>query len=119
MKISAETGTVPAPGEPVQSAPQSANAAVAEREEAVPAVEKKTSEVDVVQVQVALAEINHAMQMSAIGVRFEFDPKAEKMVTKVVDAASGELIHQMPSEEVLRMSRALDKLQGLLVHQAV
>lgn len=119
MKISASNRTDQVPSESVQLAPQSATTAVAEREDAVPTVKKKKAEVDVAQVHVALAEINHAMQMSAIGVRFEFDSTAEKMVTKVVDAASGELIHQMPSEEVLRMSRALDKLQGLLVHRAV
>lgn len=119
MKISASTKTDQAPSESVQWLPQPVKAAVVAREDAVPTVEKKKAEVDVAQVHVALAEINHAMQMSAIGVRFEFDSTAEKMVTKVVDAASGELIHQMPSEEVLRMSRALDKLQGLLVHRAV
>lgn len=119
MEISASTAMAPVPREPAKMQPQPVRAPVVAREEAVPVVEKKTSEVDVAQVHVALAEINHVMQMSAIGVRFEFDPMAEKMVTKVVDAASGELIHQMPSEEVLRMSKALDKLQGLLVHQAV
>jgi flagellar protein FlaG len=59
------------------------------------------------------------MQIASIGVRFEFDTTAEKMVTKVVDAASGDVIRQMPTEEMLRMSKALDKLQGLLVNHAV
>lgn len=119
MEISASPAMVQAPREPMKAETQQVKAPVVAREEAAPVVEKKASEVDVAQVHVALAEINHAMQTAAIGVRFEFDLSAEKMVTKVVDAASGELIHQMPSEEVLRMSKALDKLQGLLVHQAV
>ena len=59
------------------------------------------------------------MQTFAVGVRFEFDNTAEKMITKVVDAASGELIRQIPTKEVLRMTESLDKLQGLLVNQAV
>jgi flagellar protein FlaG len=67
----------------------------------------------------ALAEINESLRMSSIGVQFEFDKEADTMVVKVVDVESGELIRQMPSEEVVRISKALGKLQGLLVHQAV
>jgi flagellar protein FlaG len=67
----------------------------------------------------ALAEVNESLRMSSIGVQFEFDKEADTMVVKVVDVESGELIRQMPSEEVVRISKALGKLQGLLVHQAV
>lgn len=67
----------------------------------------------------ALAEINESLRMASIGVQFEFDKEADTMVVKVVDVESGELIRQMPSEEVVRISKALGKLQGLLVHQAV
>ena len=37
----------------------------------------------------------------------------------VEDKETGELIRQLPSEEVLRFARAIDKLQGLFVSQAV
>lgn len=67
----------------------------------------------------ALAEINESLRMASIGVQFEFDKEADTMIVKVVDVESGELIRQMPSEEVVRISKALGKLQGLLVHQAV
>lgn len=71
------------------------------------------------QERAALSEINQSLRMASIGVQFEFDKEADKMIVKVVDVESGELIRQMPSEEVVRISRALGKLQGLLVHQAV
>lgn len=67
----------------------------------------------------ALAEINESLRMAAVGVQFEFDKEADTMIVKVVDVESGELIRQMPSEEVVRISKALGKLQGLLVHHAV
>jgi flagellar protein FlaG len=109
---------------PVKAALELATRATAkadalERADAVSAAEKKKSPIDAEKVQLALAEINQAMQIASIGVRFEFDTTAEKMVTKVVDVASGDVIRQMPTEEVLRMSKALDKLQGLLVNHAV
>jgi flagellar protein FlaG len=71
------------------------------------------------QERAALAEVNQTLRMASIGVQFEFDKEADTMIVKVVDVDSGELIRQMPSEEVVRISRALGKLQGLLVHQAV
>lgn len=71
------------------------------------------------QERAALAEVNQTLRMASIGVQFEFDKEADKMIVKVVDVESGELIRQMPSEEVVRISRALGKLQGLLVHQTV
>jgi flagellar protein FlaG len=71
------------------------------------------------QERAALAEINESLRMASIGVQFEFDKEADTMIVKVVDVESGDLIRQMPSEEVVRISRALGKLQGLLVHHAV
>ena len=79
-------------------------------------VEKKP-ESGQAQERTALAEINQTLRMASIGVQFEFDKEADTMIVKVVDVDSGELIRQMPSEEVVRISRALGRLQGLLVHQ--
>ena len=98
---------------PQVDSPASSNRGTAVREapaDAKPAPERERS---------ALAEINESLRMSSIGVQFEFDKEADTMIVKVVDAESGDLIRQMPSEEVVRISRALGKLQGLLVHQAV
>lgn len=67
----------------------------------------------------ALAEINEALQMSCVGLRFEFDQQADEMVAKVLDVASGAVIRQMPFEEVARISKAMGKLQGLLIHQTI
>ena len=36
---------------------------------------------------------------------------------KVVDASTDEVIRQIPSEEIISIAKALDKLQGLLVEQ--
>ena len=81
--------------------------------------EKKAAEATSTQLNSALAEINQTLKLASIGVQFEFDKEANTMVTKVVDVESGEVIRQMPTEEVVRFSKALDKLQGLLVSQKV
>jgi flagellar protein FlaG len=97
------------------------SAAVAEpvREAAVIEREKQAAKATSTQVSEAVAEINQSLRQASIGVQFEFDKEANTMVTKVMDVESGEVIRQMPSEEVVRFSKALGKLQGLLVSQKV
>ena len=49
--------------------------------------------------------------------RIDIDKESRHVVTTVVDRDTGEVIRQVPSEEFLRVSRAMNKLQGLLVSQ--
>jgi flagellar protein FlaG len=81
--------------------------------------EKQVAKVSSTQVSDAVEEINKSLQLASIGVQFEFDKEAHTMITKVVDVESGDVIRQMPSEEVVHVSKALGKLQGLLVSQKV
>src|SRR5665647_972324 len=66
-----------------------------------------------------LAEINQTLKMASIGLQFEFAKEAGKMIAKVVDVENGEVIRPIPSEEVVRILKALGKLQGLLINQTI
>lgn len=66
----------------------------------------------------AVRELNASMADQSIGLRFEVDSDTDRLVVKVVDRASGELIRQIPSEEVLRIARLLGKVPGVLVSQS-
>src|SRR5450756_865703 len=68
---------------------------------------------------VALDEINQTLKMASIGLQFEFAKEDGKMVAKVADVESGDVIRQIPSEEVVRILNALGKLQGLLMNQTI
>ena len=48
---------------------------------------------------------------------FSIDDATEKLIVRVTDASTGELIRQLPSEEALAIARSLDRLQGLLLKQ--
>ncbi|WP_416051760.1 flagellar protein FlaG [Cupriavidus basilensis] len=65
----------------------------------------------------ALASLNDALRATPVEVRFSIDSETHRFVTVVVDKATGDTIRQFPSKEVLRITRAIDKLQGLLIHQ--
>jgi flagellar protein FlaG len=70
-----------------------------------------------VQVEQAVRELNAALQIRSVGLQFEVDEDTDKVIVKVLDRDSGELIRQIPSEDIRSLTRALEELKGLLIHQ--
>lgn len=67
------------------------------------------------QVEHATEVANRFMDSLSLNLQFSVDKEVNKVVVKVVDTATHEVIRQFPSEEMLAISKALDKLQGLLL----
>ncbi|MGQ2967046.1 flagellar protein FlaG, partial [Methylophilus sp.] len=44
---------------------------------------------------------------------------SDRIVVKVVDTETQKVLRQIPNEEVLAISKTLDKLRGLVIRQAV
>ena len=63
----------------------------------------------------ALQQINDTVRTFSQKLEFSVDKDTEAFVVKVVDRETKEVIRQIPSEEVLNIAKALDKLQGLLI----
>jgi flagellar protein FlaG len=53
--------------------------------------------------------------MSQRGLEFDLSDESSRVVTRVIDRESGEVIRQIPTEEVLRIAERLNELQGSLV----
>jgi flagellar protein FlaG len=69
------------------------------------------------QVGQALQSINKALQKLSSNLEFTVDEDSNRTIVKVMDTQTQEIIRQMPSVEAIEISKALDKLQGLLVKQ--
>ena len=69
------------------------------------------------QIETAVREINTSLQSRSISLRFEVDKDTDKLIVKVVDAANGEVIRQIPNEEVVRIAKVMGKAPGLLVRE--
>lgn len=65
----------------------------------------------------ALQSINKALEKIAPTLKFSIDDESDRVIVKVVDQQTTEVIRQMPTEEALAISKAIEKLQGLLVSQ--
>lgn len=67
----------------------------------------------------ALAEVQAVVKPVARDLLFSIDKDSGKTIVKIVDTSTDEVIRQIPSEELIAIAKALDKLQGLLVKQEV
>lgn len=61
--------------------------------------------------------MNKLMKSLNNSLRFSVDEDTGKTVVKVVDSTTQEVIKQFPSEEAIELTKALDKLTGLLLEQ--
>lgn len=62
----------------------------------------------------ALNEFVHTVNRD---LKFSIDEDTGKTIIKVIDQTNDQIIRQIPSDEVLAIAKALDKLKGLLIHQ--
>jgi flagellar protein FlaG len=69
------------------------------------------------QVKQAAQMISRAIQTLSRNLQFSLDDATGKTVVRVVDTETGETVRQIPSAEMLDISRTLDRLQGLLIRQ--
>lgn len=80
-------------------------------------VDTPAVEVDKPALVAAVKKLNDFVAPALQTIEFSLDQQSERMVVKVVDTASKKVLRQIPNEEVLAMSRTLDKLQGLVIRQ--
>ena len=65
-----------------------------------------------------VAAANRATKSLNNSVQLSLDSQSGKPVVRVVDSETGQLIRQIPSEEIMELRRALDRIAaGLLIHR--
>lgn len=69
------------------------------------------------QVDAAVQAIRTAVAQVAHNLQFSIDEDSGRTIVRVIDTSTKEVIRQIPSEELLDISRAIDKLQGVLLHR--
>lgn len=65
-------------------------------------------------VEEAVASIQNFVQSIRRDLNFSLDDSSGRVVVKVTDSVSGEVIRQLPSEEALRLAESLEEVRSLL-----
>lgn len=112
-KPQAGLSKAPAAGVPAQMSKLTSTQAAADVKQG------EAGKLSAAQTEQSLQEINKVMDALSISVQFQVVPGMTEPVIKVVDQQSGKVIRQFPSEDVVRISKALDNLKGLLFAQSV
>ncbi len=69
-------------------------------------------------VRKAASQVNEALQRTASSdLQFSVEGDNKEVVVRVVDSQTKEVIRQIPSEQMVAISKAMDNLSGLLVQQ--
>ena len=63
--------------------------------------------------------LNHQLVETGRGLGFSFDESKASAVIKVSNLNTGEVIRQIPTEDVLRMAHKMDELKGILYNKLV
>lgn len=120
MNIQPTATTIPSGAEQVRNVPPRNSEAAASQEAKTNRPEAKTGTLPATNddIKSAVSKVSSFLeQQAATDLSFSVDDETNIRVIKVVDRSTKEVIRQIPSEEMLQMAQALDKLQGLLLKQ--
>ncbi|MGZ8270695.1 MAG: flagellar protein FlaG [Methylophilus sp.] len=92
---------------------KASNLKAVEKSAAVP----EAVENDKARLEGAVRKLNEYVAPALQTIQFSIDQESERIVVKVVDTTTQEVLRQIPNEEVLAITRTLDKLQGLVIRQ--
>ena len=86
----------------------------AETAAATQSKKESPSEVSREQIEGAVATIQDFVQSVQRSINFALDDSSGRVVVKVTDSGSGDVIRQIPSEEALQMAENLSEVRSLL-----
>lgn len=105
------------PRETAASSPGVQQAQPPTQAQSVPSDPAAREPADPEQLRSAVEKIQEFVSAAASDIQFSVDEDTGRTVVKVVDRQTQDIIRQIPSEEMLDLAQALDKLQGLLIKQ--
>ncbi|MEE1949782.1 flagellar protein FlaG [Pseudomonas alcaligenes] len=93
---------------------QVGGAEVGKEEAAAQAAAGEKATVSREQVESAVSTIQEFVQSVRRNVNFTLEDASGRVVVKVTDASSGDIIRQIPSEEALQLAESLEEVRSLL-----
>lgn len=106
------------PAQPEKPASVSRSLPVAAGEPVVGESKNAAAQPTVAQLKSAVENINKILKQNNNALEFNMDADTKKITIKLVDTETGDVIRQFPSEDMLAISRSIDRFQqGLLLKQ--
>jgi flagellar protein FlaG len=97
-------------------APEAERKEKAARGEELP-LTRSAQDTDEASMESAVSRITDFVQNFQRDLQFSIDKESDRMVVKVVDSKTQEVIRQIPSEETLRIAQNLDSSESLILRE--
>ena len=91
----------------------------AERKEPIKLEESQNSKTGPEQVEEFVSRLQNALQNIEPRIELSVDKELKQVIIRVFDEESGELIRQIPSEEILKLDRFFADPSGLFVEEEI
>ena len=91
----------------------------AERKEPIKLEESQNSKTGPEQVEEVVSRLQNALQNIEPRIELSVDKELNQVIVRVFDEESGDLIRQIPSEEILKLDRFFDDPSGLFVEEEI
>lgn len=62
-----------------------------------------------------ITKIRESIGPANSSLKIQIDPDIDRIVVKIVDDQSGEVIRQIPSQEMVEIAKRLDAMQGIFI----
>jgi flagellar protein FlaG len=90
--------------------------AVARQQQAADAGRAELSPIELAEI---VQNANKAMELNRSKLKFLMDPDGTKPVVQIIDQETQEVLKQIPSVEMLKIAKAIEKMQGILMSREV
>ena len=82
--------------------------------------QKQATEPSVKEIRQAVEQVRRQVEAKAPNeLSFSIDQETGRSVVRIVDRKTGEVLRQIPAQEMLDIAKSIDKMQGLLLKQEV
>jgi len=71
------------------------------------------------QLEEAVSVLNKQMERTGVSLGFSVDKALGRSIVKVVNKESGDLVRQIPSEDVVRVAHSIESLKGILYNKSI
>jgi flagellar protein FlaG len=102
---------------PAPAAPAAKARSAPAQQDAVPVAAQAAAAPEPAELRKVADQINAQLRALAQGIRFSVDDDTGRTIVRVLDTETGQVLRQIPSEEMLAISQSLERLQGLLLQQ--
>lgn len=82
-------------------------------------VNKDKESLSLEEIESVIKELNQFVQIFNTKIAFEIDKETKKTILRIVDVETNEVVRQIPPEELLKISRRISELLGLIINDKV